>query len=228
MTFRTISGIAGIGTAVIGLGLVFVPVSGEFPNATQSAKQIGTYFATNSNAVVAQSLGSALLFMLIIVFAAGLWTTLRETERERGEAWSVVGLLGATATGASYTVAAALTLTLARHANETNLGQDAMVVAIFGVQDAIYQLGSAFLAMYLVGFSLTGQRSHAMPLWLCGVGYLSGGLALVGSLGAIGTISLTNFAFYAASLGFLVWTLVGGIRLARISTPQATRQAVYR
>jgi cbb3-type cytochrome oxidase subunit 3 len=228
MGFRTISAYAGIGTAVIGLGLVFIPVSGEYPDATQSAKQIGTFYATNSGAVVAQSLGSVLLFMLIIVFAAGLWATLRDAERERGEAWSVVGLLGATATAASYTVAAGLTLTLARHANETNIGQDALVVALFGVQDAVYQFGSAFLAMYLVGFSLAGQRGHAMPGWLSGLGYISAGLALLGTLGALGFIGLATLAFYVGSVGFLVWTLLGAIRLARASTPPVPREAANR
>lgn len=227
MGFRMISAVAGIATAVIGLGLIFIPVSGEYPNATQSAKQIGSFYATNSSAVVAQSVGSALLFMLIIVFAAGLWTTVRDAERERGEAWSIVGLLGATLTSATYAVAGSVTIALARHANETNIGQDAVVVALFSVQDIVYQLGGVFLAMYLLGFSLAGQRSRAMPGWLCAIGYVSAGAALVGTLAVFG-VPLTNLAFYLASLGLLVWTLVGGIRLARVSTPVAARQVAYR
>jgi hypothetical protein len=50
------------------------------------------------------------------------WTTLRDAERERGESWAIVGLLGATATSATYTVAAAVTMALVRVANATTTG----------------------------------------------------------------------------------------------------------
>jgi hypothetical protein len=231
MTFRAAAGVAGIVTAVIGLALVFFPVSGEFPNSASSAKQIGTFYAANSGSVVAQSIGSAVLFILITVFAAGLWATLRDGERELGEAWAVIGLLGATATAASYTVAGAMTLTLARRANEALAGQDAALVALFDVQNYIYGLGAAFLAMYLVGFSIAGQRSRAMPRWLSGLGYLSGGLALVGVVQVAAPRSILDLAFYLATLGFLAWTLVGGIRLvraARAATAQSARQVAFR
>lgn len=230
MTFRTAAGVAGIVTAVIGLGLVFFPVSGEYPNSASSAKQIGTFYAANSGSVVAQSIGSTALFILITVFAAGLWATLRDGERERGEAWAVLGLLGATATAASYTVAGAMTLTLARRANEALSGQDAAVLALFDVQNYVYGLGAAFLAMYLIGFSIAGQRSRTMPRWLSGLGYISGGLALVGVVQVAAPRSILDLAFYLATLGFLVWTLIGGVRLlrvARVATAGSARQAGF-
>jgi hypothetical protein len=61
-----------------------------------------------------------------------------------------------------------------------------------------------------------------------GLGYVSAGLALWGRWELWVSFALATLAFYVGSLGFLVWTLVGAIRLARASTPQVPRQAAYR
>lgn len=87
------------------------------------------------------------------------WTTLRDAERERGESWAIVGLLGATATSATYTVAAAVKMALVRVANATTTGQDAVVVALFNVQDLIFELGSS--SFYFPSAFRSRDRQHA-------------------------------------------------------------------
>jgi hypothetical protein len=215
MGFSSVAGAAGIATAVIGAALAFLPVTGVFPNASRSAPEVAAYYSQNSASVIAQSIGSSLIFILVVVFATGLWTTLRERERERAEAWSVIGLLGSAALAATYTIAGALTLILARRVGGAFSGQDAVVIALNDMQTIVYQLGAAFMVLYLAGFSIAGQRSRAMPVWLCWIGYVTAIFALTGILSAAAPGTLAEFGFYFASLGFLLWTLVGGVRLLR-------------
>ena len=236
MTFRFVAALAGIATSVIGAVLSFIPATGspEFYSyleqthfltgavfgvrspAAQSAKQIATFYTVNNTVTMVISVGTVLIFILLTVFGAGLWTTLRDAERERGEAWAIVGLLGATATSATYTVAAAVTMALVRVANATTTGQDAVVVALFNVQDLIFELGVVFIVLFLVGFSLAGQRTRAMPAWLAWIGYVSAVLAAAtGLIGAVAPEAIPPYDFYVGTFGTLLWVFIGSIRLIR-------------
>lgn len=218
MGFRTVTALAGIATAVIGAGLGFFPTAGEYPTPSSTAKELVAYYTANAATATAQSVGSVFLFVLITVFATGLWVSLRDAERARGEAWSVVGLLGATATAATYTVAGALALTLARRAASL-AGQDGAVFALWDTQNAVYSLGAVFMAMYVGGFSIAGQRTRTMPRWLCAIGYLTVGLVLLGVPGAFTTGTFAVVGYLGGTAGFLIWTLVAAVRLLRASRP---------
>lgn len=241
MTFRFVAALAGIATSVIGLVLSLIPGSpatgfDEFSSyleqahflagpvfgvrspEAQSARAIATFYTVNNTVAVVSSVGLVLIFILLTVFAAGLWTTLRDAERERGEAWAVIGLLGAAGTSGTFTVAAAVTMALVRVANATTTGQDAVVVALFNIQDLIFELGAVFIVLFLVGFSLAGQRTRAMPTWLAWVGYVSAVLAVAtGLIGAVAPKAIPPYGFYFETFGTQVWVFIGSIWLIRRS-----------
>jgi uncharacterized protein DUF4386 len=219
MGFRNVAGAAGILTAIIGAALIFAPVSGAFPTPTTPGAQVVSYYTQNGTTVTIQATSSVVIFTLVLIFSVGLWLTLRDQERERGEAWGLVGLFGATALASAYTAAAAIQLALAHRASALS-GQDALVLVANDVQTLLYDIGAVFLAVYLIALSLAGQRTRTMPIWLSGLGYVSGGLAFGGLVSAISPGTL-DFTFYIASLGFLVWNLIGGIRLLRPSKATA-------
>lgn len=220
MAFRVVAACAGLATAGIGIGLAFLPATGTYPEPSSSAAQLVAYYTANAGTATAQSVGSAILFSLITVFAAGLWASLRVADRSRGEAWAVVGLLGATATSATYVVAAALTLALARRA-ATLGGEDAVVYALWDTQGAVYALGGVFLALYVGGFSLAGQRAHQLPRWLSALGYLTAGLLLLGISGPFATGAVALIGYLGGTAGFLLWTLTAAVWLFRSASDPA-------
>src|SRR5205823_6091179 len=126
MGFRGISGVAGILTGLIGVALIFVPINGAYPTPTTPGAQVSAYYAQNSTPISIQTIGSVLIFTLILIYSLGLWLTMRDQERERGEAWGLIGIFGGTALAAVYTVAAAVQLALAHRASAL-AGQDALV-----------------------------------------------------------------------------------------------------
>ena len=217
MGFRSIAGIAGILTGLIGVALVFFPATGPYPTPTTPGAQVAAYYAQNSTTITIQALGSELIFALILLYGLGVFVTLRESERQRGEGWALMGVLAGTALTATYTVAAAIQVALV-HRVGALAGQDALVLIANDVQTLLYSIGALFLGVYVVGLSLGGQRSRTMPTWLSAIGYVTGVLALGGVVSAFAPGLSLDFTFYLASLGFLVWTFIGGIRLVRPMT----------
>jgi len=222
MGFRQITGFAGIATVLVGAIAVFFPANGDYPTIASPGKDIASFYARNRDvAVITSLLGAGLLF-LIVVFAAGVYQTLRDAERPRGEGWSLIGLLGATAMSVTYVIAIAPTVALTVGSSDL-AGQDALVRALYLLGNAVGSLGGAFAALYLVGFGIAILRTGALPAWTGWLGLVAAALSLIGVPAAVAAGPWAAIGYVGGIGGFLLWTLVVAVWMVRSVRPMVVR-----
>lgn len=106
-------------------------------------------------------------WVLSTLFGAGAVSALWRSERERGEAWSLVGFAGLLLQNGAF--AAVVALRLALPSADRSAGLPAL-------HDALFTLNGVFLALALTGLSVGGARSALIPRWHAALGLLSAAL----------------------------------------------------
>jgi hypothetical protein len=213
--FHRISGIAALGFAgaIVGMNLVMVPAG--LPSVGSPETEVAAWFGGHRDLVgTASALGPA-AWVLATLFGAGAVSVMWRAERERGAAWSLVGLLGITLQNAAFTGVAAVRLALAATAEE----HPGSVPALWALHDALFTLNGTFLALALVGLSVGGLRSGLIARWHAGLGLVAAVLqftsaSLASSVmhrgGVLGLIGLVGWLIW------VVWIVVYGVVLIRM------------
>lgn len=214
--FSRISGIAGIGFAVlIVLGNVLLVPAG-LPRTGTTTDEVITFFATGSgaDAVALATVLTPLTWILATVFGAGAVATLWRSERERGEAWSLVGVAGVLLQNGAFAAVVALRLALATSTEE----DDRATAGLWALHDALFTLNGTFLALALLGLTLAGLRSGLIHRWHGGLGLLAAALLfgsatlaplVVDHTGPLGLLGLAGWLLWVG------WLVVYGITLTR-------------
>ncbi|WP_035770228.1 hypothetical protein [Arthrobacter castelli] len=217
MSFSRVCGVAAIGFAAIILlvnALVLVPAG--MPTTGAAISDVVTFFSTESTAIGLASAFTAPAWVLATLFGAGAVAATWRSEYERGEAWSLVGLAGLILQNGNFVAVIAVRLALASTAADDHN----VTVGLWALQEALFTLNGTFLAVALIGLSLSGQRSGLIRPWHAAIGFTAAGLQFSSAVltplimdrgGFLGLLGLAGWLLW------VVWIVIYGIVLIRLA-----------
>ncbi|WP_326770948.1 2-oxoglutarate/malate transporter (plasmid) [Streptomyces sp. NBC_01591] len=213
-SFPRIGGIAALGfAAMITLSNVIMVPAGLPLTGTETG-EVTEFFAAEG---VAVGIGSALTpaaWILATLFGAGALVALRRSERDRGEAWSLLGLAGLVLQNVTFAGVVATRLAL----TSTAPRDPSATAALWALHDAVFTLNGTFLALALLGLSIGGLHTGLTRPWHAGLGLLAAVLQfssatlahwVIDNGGALGLLGLAGWLLW------VVWIVVYGITLIR-------------
>lgn len=208
MSFRRTSGLAGI-LAVVLFVASFIAY-GSPPSTDASAAEIAAYVADTDGYILGNALG-ALAAVLVLVYVAGFAVPFGRSDREHGEAYGTVIVGSAVVAVTSIALAVGLFAALS---NRLDSLDEATVWVLWDGGNIMFSVAILTLFVGAGAAAAAIMRRGVMPRWF---GWLSGIVALTGLTGLIPffTDGAAVQAILAGFLGFLLWTLAGGILLIR-------------
>lgn len=210
MRFVRIAGLAGIGFALV-LILANIPLlAAGFP-APGVAVTPDELIAALAGGETALRIVSALLpvtWLLGGLFAAGVFAA--QHRRERGHAWSVLGLAGVLLQCVTFAIVEAVRLALlASQAPEVVSGLWALYNGVFG-------FNQVFLALALSGFSIGGLRARTIGGWHAGIGFAgAAGLLVSATTGPLADPHPLALVGLVGWLLWVAWIVVYGVAMSR-------------
>jgi hypothetical protein len=214
MDFARISGVAALGFALLIVAGNVVVVPAGLPRTGAGIGEVDGFFRAHGDLV---GLGSALTpaaWVLATLFGAGAVRVLWRSERNRGEAWALLGFAGLVLQNAVFTGVVAIRLALASTAAD-GIGAD---TSLWALHDALFTLNGTFLAIALLGLSVGGLRGGLIRPWhgrwgLVAAALLFGSAVLaplvIDHAGPLGLLGLAGW------LMWVVWLVVYGVALIR-------------
>ncbi len=109
-----------------------------------------------------------------MLFAAGALTVLWPLERQRGEAWSLVGAAGLLLQTAVFVGVIATRLAVVQ--------QPSTATALWPLQDALLTISGTFLAVALIGLSIAGFRCGLIRRWHQRLGFAAATLTFASAV----------------------------------------------
>ena len=221
MTFRRVTGAAGVvGVCLLALSYFLTP---DVPTL-QDASEATAFYEGNHNDLLIQSLAMVIAFMGIGMSIVGYVTRTIPLERDRGEAYSTIGLVGIVSAGVLLLAGSAVGIAASNVVRTADGIAD--VQGLFVIQNALFYFAGGVAALGLIGLSVAGLRTKNAPSWLCDIGIGAGVLQIL----AIPAAFVTDSGFYAAvsMVAFMV-TMVYFLVLAIEQVwPQEERAAAAR
>ncbi|WP_087887255.1 hypothetical protein [Streptomyces alboflavus] len=223
--FSRVGGMAAIGfAAMITLSNV-VMVPAGLPLTGAETSEVTEFFATEGTAV---GIGSALVpaaWILATLFGVGALIALRRSERERDEAWSLLGLAGLALQNVTFAGVVATRLALA----STAAHDPSATPALWALHDAVFTLNGTFLALALLGLSVGGLRTGLIRPWHGALGLLAAALQFSSATlahwvmagGALGLLGLVGWLLW------VVWIVAYGITLIRHKPTTSVRRTTH-
>ena len=219
--FSRIAGIGAIGFAAIILlvnALILVPAG--LPGTGSEIHDVVAFFGHQGAAVGIGHAFTPLAWTLSTVFAAGAVAAAWDSERSRGEAWALVGFTGVIAQNVAVAVVISVRLALA----DVSAAADGGTVAgLWSVHEALFTLNGTFLAIALLGLTISGVRSGLIRAWHATLGYSAAALQLTSATitplvmehgGLLGLIGLASWLMWVA------WLVGYGVALIRLTPRQ--------
>lgn len=210
-----IGGVAGIGfTAIIvGSNLLVLPAG---------APTVGTEFA-EATAFFTEHAGfgefawawSPLAWVLVIVFGAGVFKSLRHTRHADAEAWALVGLAGLILQTGTFAGVIALRFALTALPAYDNPG----AAALWTLHNALFNINGAFLATAMLGLSIGGLRAGLIRPWHASLGFIAATLQLVWTVLTPLMLEQRSPLSLLGLIGWIlwvVWIIVWGVTLIRL------------
>ncbi|MEV0384292.1 hypothetical protein [Nonomuraea sp. NPDC050643] len=218
MRFTRLSGIAAIGfaTAIVTANLFMAPAGLPLTGADEAA--VSAFFSAKGHVVGLASTFVPAAWVLATLFGAGAVAALWSSERERGEAWSLVGFTGLILQNVTFAGVISARLALTRT-------DPAGVPALWALHDAVFTLNGTFLAIAMLGLSVGGLRAKLIRPWHGVLGFLAAALqftsasltySIMREEGPLGLIGLAGWLLWVA------WIVTYGIRLIRHPQEQRT------
>ncbi len=203
MGFSRIGGMAAIGFAAMIVLANVIMVPAGMPLTGAEIGEVTAFFATEGLAVGVGSALTPAAWILATFFGAGALAALWHSERERGEAWSLLGLAGLALQNATFAgvVAARLALTsTAPHDRSATTG-------LWALHDAVFTLNGAFLALALLGLSVGGLRTGLIRPWHGALGLLAAALQFASATFAHWVIDNGGLLGLLGLVGWLMWVV---------------------
>ncbi|MCD0445465.1 DUF4386 family protein [Glycomyces sp. A-F 0318] len=211
--FPRLGGIAGIGFAALILLLnVLVLVPAGMPSPGSGLDEAVAFFGSEPAAMDLGTMFLPAVWALATVFGAGAVAAARRSEAERGEAWALVGFAGILFQNLNITTVSAVRLALA------HTGADEGAAALWALHESLFGLNGTFLALALVGLSMSGRRAGIIPKWLALMGFAAAALQFASAVltpvildgGPLGLIGLAGWLIWTA------WLVLYGVALIRL------------
>lgn len=217
MSFRRLSAWSGVAFVVLILASSFI--AGEAaPTVKDSPEEVTSYLVDNHDALLIGNFLSSLAGVFFVVFLAGLYQRLRDMDRQSGEPWAFIGLIGAILLGVAATISqAGASVAILRAEDGTGAAAAFFDLSLMG-----YALTGVMLTIMLVGFSMAMARARTMPVWVIWLGYVGALVGLVGSASAGSSSETLGFIGFIAFLVFALWTLSVSVLMMRAEGAPAT------
>lgn len=199
MRFLRIAGLAGIGfTLVLILANVALFTAGfPAPSEAVAPADLARIFDSGERSLRIASMFLPLAWLLAAVFAAGVHSVQSRPDRERGDAWSLIGLAGVLMQCVTFVGVEAVRLAL------TAVDSHDTIAGLWTLYNGFFGLNQVFLAMALLGFTVSGRRGGAIAGWHAWIGY-AGAAALLASA-TTSPLATVNPLSLAGLIGWLLW-----------------------
>jgi hypothetical protein len=216
-----LAGIAGVLFFVLMIArVILAPDEGE---PGDSAVAIAAKIHGHATGILLDDWAGGIAAILFLAFAVGLAGALRDAGARRELPTLAVG--GATAVLALASVQHALSATLAF--SVADLAQPALTRTVFDLSTLVETTLHLPIALTLAAASIAALRTGVLSRWLAvagiGVGALNaaaaGAVAHTGILAANGPLTVLSL------MTFLLWTLLAGRALLRLTAPAARPHA---
>ncbi|MEE8330931.1 MAG: hypothetical protein V3R84_04090 [Acidimicrobiia bacterium] len=210
MSFKQTAGWAGL-LAVVFFVLSLV-LAGSVPAPEDSLNEIGEYLADDVGIHKLSVLFAVLAALPFIAFLAGFLVPFFKSDRENGEAYSIVIFGGALLLGGAATIANTALGTLLLRGGD---GLDGPTVrGLWDLQQVAYGSAGIAITIFAGGIAMAVFRRKVMEDWVGWVATLSA------ATGALGLITLTNeeniaLVGYAFFIVFLLFVLAVSIDMVR-------------
>lgn len=222
MGFTRICGYAALGFAgLITLGnVIAVPAGLPAAGSDADIDEIATFFTRESAIVGVSSALTPAAWVLATLFGAGVVSALWRSELRRAEGWSLVGFAGLILQNAAFSGLIAIRLALSSDPEDGT----AAIAALWALYEALFALNGTFLALALIGLSVSGLRAGLLRPWHFRLGLVSAALLFssatltslfVGRGGLFGLLGLVGWLLW------VVWISAYGITLIRLGSPRA-------
>lgn len=224
MGFSRISGIAALGFAFLIVFSNVIQVPAGMPLTGADVDEVDAFFSAKADVVGVGSALTPAAWALATLFGAGAVSALRRSERDRGEAWSLLGFAGLALQNAAFAAIVAIRLALASTAG----GHPGATGGLWAFHDALFTLNGTFLALALVGLSVGGLRAGLVRPWHGALGLLSAALLfasatlaplVIDRAGPLGLLGLVGW------LMWVVWLAAYGAVLIRLNPASRSRGA---
>lgn len=214
MDFARVSGLAALGFAflIVAGNVVLVPAG--LPRTGAGTREVEGFFRAHGDLVGVGSTVTPVAWVLATLFGAGAVRVLWPSERDRGEAWALLGFAGLVLQNAVFAGIVAIRLALA----STAAAGAGAAGGLWALHDALFTLNGTFLAVALVGLSVAGLRAGLIRPWHGGWGLVSATLLscsavltplVMDHVGPLGLLGLVGW------LMWVVWIVVYGVVLMR-------------
>jgi hypothetical protein len=216
MTFPQICGLAALGFAFLIVFGNVILVQAGYPVGAEASEVIA-FFSTHKALIGIVATLLPLIWILATLFGAGAVSVLWRSERDRGEAWSLIGFAGLILQNATMTTVIALRLALAATAaHDTTAAAE-----LWALHNMLFTFNDIFLALALIGLSISGLHAGLIHQWHGGLGLLSAALlfstATLNPL-IIDPASPLSLLGLVGWLLWVVWVAIYGITLIRGGT----------
>jgi hypothetical protein len=213
--FQRIAGLGALGfVAVVIAANIARAAAGSAPAIDAAPEEIAAYYLEHPTDFRIASVLPPLAWLLLAVFAAGAFARIRRVERERGEAWSIVGLIGIVCLIVIFAGVVATEIALTAAPTDTT----------WHLHHAYFHLASIGIAIAMSGFAIGGLRTATLRPWHAYLGLTGAALVTVAASLAPVTAITDNPALALFGLaGFLVWLIfVTTFGVALLRTTPAT------
>jgi hypothetical protein len=212
MRFTRLAGWAAVVFAAIVVVINIALSAARWPlDAGTTPSEVAKYFADHSTLLGLDVSLALINVVLMAVFGAGAFAVIWPRERDSGEAWSVVGVVGVAVMTGLFTAVVATRAAL-KAGHDTTGG-------LFDLHNALFGTVGIGLATILVGFSVGGLRTATIRRWHATLGVVSGALLTVsaaltpvtvdGGPAGLAAVGLVGF------VGWLIWLPTFGVVLVR-------------
>lgn len=220
MSFAVLSGVAGIGFAVmlVAVNPVLSRAGLPLPGSGRSLAAISDSLAAAAERIRAPSVIVPVAWLCTTVFSAGLLATLWRDDPET-DALALVGFAAFLTQNAVFAVVEGLRFGLTSAATRGR----ASVAGLWTLSSMLGGFNRVFLTLAMVGFSAAGARVGLIPPWHAWLGYGCAALMLVlaaatpyaldGARRFATASRLDSVGWLVGGIGWIVWILAYGLRL---------------
>jgi hypothetical protein len=213
--FSRISGFAALGFAALIMTSNLIAVPAGLPSTGADISDVTAFFGDRRREAAIASALTPAAWVLATVFGAGVCSVLWRSERDRGEAWSLVGLAGLLLQNATFAAVVATRLALA----STTAQGPVATSTLWALHDGLFALNGTFLALALLGLSLAGRRGGLLRGWHGAWGLVAAGLLFASATLAPPAVDGAGPAALLGLAGWLMWVVwlaAYGITLLRV------------
>ena len=219
--FIQLAGVSGLVVICIGILINFVFISSP-PTFGAPLSEIWSFYEEQETIM---RVGNSLRYLaqfIMILFAVGIYLWIKEYNDHTTNPWAMVGILGNVAVLPVGIVSNGIeTITLWRI--DTLLDNQEFFKMLWDFNSVVFSIGVLIpWGISIVGYSIGGRISGAIPMWLTIIGLIFGAAALISALLVFKVLHYgwVMSLVYAAFMLLLFWQLCVFILMVRRPVPR--------